>query len=80
MGESMTSQSPINQLCELTKRWTHYEDIPVSQQKECRAIGVKIWTQGQEPAMREAYYTAKALNPAASVLAAYWDGIGNWQW
>lgn len=76
----MSEQSAIEQLCDLTKRWTTYEDIPMSQQRECRTIGRVIHSLGQEPLMREAYYTAKGLNPAASVIAAYWDGIGEWRW
>jgi hypothetical protein len=76
----MSQQSAIDQLCELTKRWNIYEDVPKSQQAECRAIGLVIYELGQEPLMREAYYTAKGLNKAASVVAAYWDGIGGWQW
>lgn len=76
----MSNQSAIEQLCELTKRWTIYEDIPISQQQECRNIGRVIYSLGAEPLMREAYYTAKGLNPAASVVAAYWDGIGDWRW
>ncbi len=76
----MSDQSVIDQLCELTKRWTAYEDIPKSQQAECRNIGRVLHAIGEETLMREAYYTAKAQNPAASVVAAYWDGIGVWQW
>lgn len=76
----MSATSAIDQLCELTKRWNEYEDIPKSQQNECRAIGLAIYELGQEPLMREAYYTAKSLNRAASVVAAYWDGIGEWRW
>jgi hypothetical protein len=68
------------QLRDLTKRWNIYEDIPESQQKECRSIGRKLHALGREPLMREAYYDATGDNRAASVLAAYWDGIGDWQW
>jgi len=68
------------QLAELTKRWTSFEDIPVSQQRECRDLGRKLHALGAEPLMREAYYHAHAQNRAASILAAYWDGIGEWRW
>jgi hypothetical protein len=31
-------------------------------------------------AMREAYYAATGQNRAATIVAAYFDGIGEWQW
>lgn len=68
------------QLLDLTKRWTPYEDIPGSQQSDCRDIGKKLHGLGGEALMREAYYEATAANRAASVIAAYWDGIGDWRW
>lgn len=70
----------IAQLCELTKRWTIYEDIPKSQQHECREIGTRLWSLGGMNAMTQAYYAAKAENPAAITVQAYWDGIGDWRW
>lgn len=70
----------VEQLCELTKRWTQYEDVPRSQQLECTAIGKRIHAAGGMAAMQEAYYAAKRKNPVASVIAAYWHGIGDWQW
>lgn len=68
------------QLVELTKRWTTYEDIPKSQQSECREIGRKLHAIGGEGLMREAYYAATGPNRAACTLAAYWDGVGEWRW
>ena len=68
------------QLCELTKRWTIHEDIPRSQQSECRDIGRKLHGFGGEAAMRDAYYEAIGRNRAASMVAAYFDGIGEWRW
>lgn len=70
----------ITQLCELTKRWTTYEDIPKSQQYECREIGKRLWSLGGMNAMMQAYYVAKGNNLAASTVQAYWDGIGDWRW
>lgn len=70
----------MTQLCELTKRWNQHEDIPRSQQLECADIGKRINAAGGMAAMQEAYYAAKRINPAASVVAAYWHGIGDWQW
>lgn len=73
-------KAAIDQLCELTKRWTTYEDIPRSQQAECRDIGRRLHAFGGEAAMRDAYYEATGRNRAATVLAAYFDGIGDWRW
>lgn len=68
------------QLCELTSRWNTYEDIPSSQQAECHAIGRKLHALGGEGLMRDIYYEAHGRNRAASVVSAYWHGIGDWQW
>lgn len=68
------------QLLDLTKRWNQFEDIPRSQQLECANIGKALNAQGGMDAMRTAYYEATAKNRAASVIAAYWHGIGDWQW
>jgi len=70
----------FDQLHELTKRWTTYEDIPRSQQLECTDIGKRIHALGKEALMRDAYYHATERNRAASVIAAYWDDIGDWRW
>ena len=70
----------IEQLCELTKRWTEHEDIPKSQQYECRMLGGELHKIGGESLMREAFYIAKGRNRAASVIQCYWDGIGDWRW
>src|SRR6185312_6509331 len=64
----------VSQLRELTKRWTAYEDIPRSQQYECRDIGRKLHALGAEGAMRDAYYEVTGRNRAATVVAAYFDG------
>ena len=70
----------IEQLCELTKRWTAHEDIPKSQQHECRTLGRELHKRGGESLMREAFYVARGRNPAASVIQCYWDNIGDWRW
>jgi hypothetical protein len=77
---SADAEALFSQLRELTKRWTVYEDIPKSQQAECRAIGKQLNALGGTALMREAYYDAKAENPAASTVQAYWDGVGEWRW
>lgn len=73
-------KTATNQLCELTKRWTAHEDIPRSQQLECRGIGRKLLALGGEAAMLDAYYEATGRNRASTVIAAYFDGIGEWVW
>lgn len=74
------SKTEIEQLLDLTKRWNHYEDVPKSQQYECAEIGRRINASGGFAAMQDAYREAKSHNKAASVVAAYWDGIGDWRW
>ena len=71
---------PVAQLLDLTKRWNEYEDIPRSQQLECRHIGEALNSAGGMKAMQDAYYAAKGQNRAASTIQAYWDGIGEWRW
>lgn len=73
-------KAETDHLCGLTKRWTIHEDIPRSQQIECREIGRKLHALGGEAAMRVAYYEATGRNRAATVVAAYFDGIGEWRW
>jgi hypothetical protein len=74
------SDELFGQLRELTKRWTIHEDIPKSQQYECREIGRKLNDAGGMRLMTEAYYDARGANPAASTVQAYWDGVGDWRW
>lgn len=76
----MSREELFVQLDELTRHWNEYEDVPRSQQLKCREIGRQLYAIGREDLMREAYYHAKANNRAASVVAAYFDGIGDWQW
>lgn len=48
-----------------------------------RVLGMsaaRLYALGGEALMREAYYDAKAENPAVTVIQAYWDGIGGWRW
>lgn len=78
--EAASIKAAIGQLCELTKRWTAFEDIPRSQQIECRDIGRRLHAIGGDAAMRDAYYEATGHNRAATVIAAYFDGIGEWRW
>jgi hypothetical protein len=78
--KALSAEDCVQQLCELTKRWTIHEDIPRSQQLECAEIGKRLNALGGMAAMQHAYYEAKNQNRAAATLAAYWHGIGDWQW
>ena len=80
MSEQETREVLFEELRWVTGLWTVYEDIPKSQQARCRVIGTKLNALGGEALMREAYYDAKAANQAATVVQAYWDGIGDWRW
>jgi hypothetical protein len=70
----------IEQLLDLTKRWNNHEDIPRSQQLECRKIGERINSEGGFAGMQEAYRQARMLNPDVHVIQTYWDGVGDWEW
>jgi len=70
----------IEQLRELSKDWNEYDLVPKSQQLECKQIGESLCTEGGIELMQDAYYDAKSRNRAASVIQAYWDGIGDWRW
>lgn len=69
-----------DELCALTRYWNAYEDIPKSQQNECKAIGRKLHEAGGFRYMTDAYHHAKSQNRCASTIQAYWDGIGDWRW
>ena len=80
---SMTTKTQAeltDQLCDLTSRWTEYEDIAGSQKGECRQIGEALNRLGGMSAMRDAYYEAKGRNRAASSIQPFWDGVGEWRW
>ena len=69
-----------DELVNLTQFWNADEDVPKSQQKMCRAIGQKLHDAGGFRFMTDAYYHAKTRNRHASIVQAYWDGIGDWRW
>ena len=75
-----TYEALTAQLCELTKRWNTWQDIPRSQQLECKKIGERLNAVGGKAMMTDAYYEAKSFNAAASVVRAYWNGVGDWLW
>jgi hypothetical protein len=76
----LTEEDVTDRLLEITKTWTHYEDIRRTEQEECKRLGKQLNEIGGYPLMLRICREVHAANPAASVLAAYWDGIGDWQW
>lgn len=70
----------INQLLSLTLRWNTHEGVPRSQQSECKRIGARLNAIGGMDLMQRAYQAAHDENRSASVVQAYWHGIGDWQW
>jgi hypothetical protein len=79
-GDDPKKKELFRQLCALTRNWNDHEDIPRSQQLECRKIGEALSAIGGNAAMVEAYYIARALNSNVHVIQAYWDGVGDFQW
>ena len=80
LARAATPEKLFEQLRALTRNWNNHEDIPRSQQLECRDIGRKLNAIGGKQLMTDAYYDAKATNNYVAVIQAYWDGIGDWQW
>jgi hypothetical protein len=70
----------ILELENMVRDWNQQDLIPAPQEARCRAIGKRLHEIDGEPAMRRAYRDARLVNLCASVLAAYWDGIGDWRW
>jgi hypothetical protein len=70
----------FQQLFDLTRNWNSFEDVPRSQQIECRQIGEKLHADGGIEKMRSAYYAAKERNLHVHVIQAYWDKVGDWRW
>ncbi len=70
----------VRQLIELTRQWNEHDLVPKAQQEKCREIGLALNASGGMALMQGAYYEARARNRSASVIQAYWDGIGDWRW
>ena len=68
------------ELRNLTQFWNAHEDVPKSQQIECRKIGERINAKGGQALMVKAYYDAKSANRHVAVIQAYWNGVGDWVW
>ena len=69
----------VDELKAITASWNEFDLVPKDQQAKCRKIGVELHAMGNEDLMQKAYYMAKEQNRSASVIQAYWDGIGNWK-
>lgn len=67
-------------LCTLVAPWTQDGLHSDETKADCRRVGERLNKIGGMEAMINAYYEAKASNRCASVVQAYWDGIGDWQW
>jgi hypothetical protein len=68
-----------DELLEVSREWTRHDRI-LPNEERARALGRRLYEIGGEGLMQMAYYHATAANPAATVLAALWDGIGEWKW
>lgn len=70
----------IAELEEIVKNWNEHDLIPAAQEARCRAIGRRLNELDGKYAMERAYRDARLVTRCASILAAYWDGIGEWRW
>lgn len=75
---SETYQQLLVHLIEITKNWGAIGIPSKEEKKQCRDIGEKLNSLGGIKLMREAYYETKSKNRYASVVEAYWHGIGDW--
>lgn len=69
-----------NRLKSVSQDWNEHDLVPEIHKTECREIGEALNKMGGMQAMQTAYYAAKVQNRSASVIQAYWDGIGEWRW
>ncbi len=69
-----------DRLIAASRDWTPHDLVPERQKAEVKAIGHALHSAGGIGAMVAAYYEAKERNRSASVIQAYWDGIGEWRW
>lgn len=72
--------SIVTELKTLTANWNQTDLVPKDQQEKCKDIGRRLNEIGGVSLMRDAYYAAHGANRCASVIQAYWDGIGDWRW
>lgn len=68
------------QLVALTKGWTQHTLVPDDEKNKAVEIGKALNETGGKALMRAAYFSAKASNKHAAVIASYWVGIGDWKW
>lgn len=74
------TQLLANRLKSLTRDWNEHDLVPDIQKAECREIGEALNKLGGMRAMLDGFYAAKERNRCASVIQAYWDGVGEWRW
>lgn len=74
------NRSLASQLVALTKGWGAHTLVPDAEKNRAVEIGVALHAAGGKALMRAAYFSAKAVNRHATVLSAYWGGIGDWRW
>lgn len=74
------AQLLTNSLKNLCKDWNEHDLVPEEQKAKCREIGEALHKLGGMMLMQEAYYAARGRNRSASVIQAYWDGVGDWRW
>jgi hypothetical protein len=72
-------QDLYDELLYVTHDWTRHARI-LPNEERARALGRRLYEIGGEGLMQMAYYRATGANPAATVLSALWDGIGEWKW
>lgn len=75
-----TTPALFKELVALSAEWNEHDLVPEAQKAQCRAIGQQLNTLGGMELMQGAYYHAKGRNRCASMIQAYWDGIGEWRW
>ena len=68
MAQNKTTESAVQQLLELTKRWNAHEDVPRSQQIECRQIGERLHAAGGKSAMHSFRMTALIIGGGLAFL------------
>jgi hypothetical protein len=68
-----------DELLAITRDWTRHDRI-LPNEARAKAIGRELYELGGESLMEMAYYHATGANRAATVLSAFWDGIGGWRW
>lgn len=77
---ALSNDALFKRLSTLIKDWNEFDLVPDEQKEEAKQIGELLYKQGGHQLMMDGYYHVKQQNRCASVLQAFWDGIGVWQW